>query len=306
MELEKRSKLHYIAGIHTLSGTINCHVINIDTSVKRCISECNERTIKTAEKGYETYIKINPNKINGNAHPLNTNSDLICALDVILDGLGVNITEYNISRADFKFDSYNSEDFNLFAKLNRLLICCIAYTYSVKNCYQSKDLWTYENLSIAIKNDYFEVENYDKDKECRGTDPAKNRLEVRSKRLKNTNLEYEFSKLWFDRWDKSIKNYINVQLKYNDSLEKLYKDDLKKPKKNREYFNLSSFLMQYSDCIFCTKQLENLVSRFDCVSDSKNYAKNFKKNHKLEFFSFTDLKYAVNELKRATRKFFNN
>lgn len=118
-----------------------------------------------------------------------------------------------------RFDNYDPEHYREYAKLNRYLISALAVTYSVGNCYRSTDLFSQKQLSVAVKNKYFEIENYDKEAESHGTDIAKSRLEERSKAWRNTDMRSEFVDHWFARWDKALKNLDAVHQRYNDELE---------------------------------------------------------------------------------------
>ena len=57
----------------------------------------------------------------------------------------------------------------------------LAVTYKVKNTYRSTNLFTQKQLSVAIKNKYFEIENYDKEAESGGADAAKSDLKKEAK-----------------------------------------------------------------------------------------------------------------------------
>lgn len=305
LKQEKKENYKPYAAFHTLSGVSTTLVDGIDNTVERCVKACSQKK-KRNRNELETYLELNPNKYYNNFELIKTYSDFKNVMEKIMVGTGIKLDDFEIRRADFSFNSENPEDYILYQKLHRLLILCLAYTYSFKNCYQTNDLWSWDSLNIAIKNDTMAVENYDKNAESQGTSLIKNRLEERSFRMEDSNLEYQFTKIWFNRWDNAIKNFIQVQKKCNDYLEKLYKDDLQKPKRQRRYLSLTAFLMQYSDSIFCNKQLVDLLSRFDEVPNPSNRAKNFKRNHAIEYYSMSDLRHVVGKIKKATLKYFNS
>ena len=62
----------------------------------------------------------------------------------------------------------------------------------MNNTYRTTDLFTQKQLSVAVKNKYFECENYDKRAESKGLDMAACRLEERCKSLDGADLKYEF------------------------------------------------------------------------------------------------------------------
>ena len=50
----------------------------------------------------------------------------------------------------------------------------------------------------------------------------------------------------------------------------------------------------------------DLLSRFDEVKNPISRAESYKKKIGLEYFSLTDVKFVVAEIKRATNEFFEN
>lgn len=296
MNQTKLNEYNLTGSIHTLAIKSDGLVENVDEKVSSCII-----TSSQAKEGRTTTSIINPNKLMGD---LFTYTDFSTAFDTILAGAGID--DYSIVRADMRFDSYDTDHYKAYAKLNRYIISALAVTYEVRNCYRATNLFSQKQLSVAIKNKYFECENYDKHAESEGTDPAMSRLEERSKAWKNKNLEAEFVDHWFSRWDKALKNLDAVQKKYNDELEKIYKEDRNAyPCKFR---TLTDFLIQYQDCIFCKKQMIDLLSRFEevGVDKAKTRAENHKKRYGIEYFSQKDVEKAIGEVKRATMEFFEN
>lgn len=206
MNKEKLNDYHVTGSIHTLSVKSPGQV-EIDPDVARCIDAAYSRN-----KDRTTSI-INPNKLMGDLFKY---SEFETAFESILAASGIN--DYNIVRADMRFDSYDPDHYRRYAKLNRYLISLLAVQYKVENCYRTENLFSQRQLSVAIKNKYFEIENYDKAAESQGKDPAKSRLEERSKAWKDKDLQHEFTGAWFDRWDKALtdQNIEMVQKTYND------------------------------------------------------------------------------------------
>lgn len=230
-------------------------------------------------------------------------SEFETVFQTILAGAGID--DYAIVRADMRFDSYDSEHYRDFVKLNRYLISALAMAYKVRNCYRSADLFSEQQLSVAVKNKYFEIENYDKDAESNGTDIAQSRLEERSKAWANKDLRAEFVEHWFLRWDKAIRYLDAVQQRYNDELVRIYMDG-----KNAypcKFRSLTDFLIQYQDCIFAKKQMIDLLSRIPEVGPekAKTKAENHKKRYGIEYFSQKDVETAIAEIKRATLEFYD-
>lgn len=282
--------------IHTLSVKSPGMVEDIDESVKNCIESCTK-----TQGGRTTTSKINPNKLTGDVF---TYGEFETTFETILAGAGID--EYEIVRADMRFDSYDPDHYKQYAKLNRYLVSAMAVTYSVKNKYRTTDLFSQQQLSVAIKNKYLELESYDKNEESHGTDPAMSRLEERSKHWQDKDLRREFEEHWFKRWDKAIKKLSLVQKTYNDNLERLYLEG-----KNAypcRFRSLTDFLIQYQDCIFCKAQMIDLLSRLPEIGadKAKTRAENHKKRYGIEYFSQKDVERAVAEIKRATHEFYEN
>lgn len=306
MNIQKRNEYENkmnLNGIDTLSGYVAKKISEkeMKNGVKYNINQCNYQI------GNErTYLLINPNK-NGSGEKLITRySKFIEKMSFILANCGTDLSEYDVIRVDFCFNSSDKTTYNSYQKLHRLLISCLAKAFIYKNCYVSCDLWDYERLSIAIKKDDSEIENYNKTRQSDGRDECANRLELRSKRMQGTSIEYQFLIKWFERLDKAAKKFDEVQEECNIHLEKLYKKDLSKPLKERNYLSLNAFLLQYKESIYTRKQMINLLSRFDEVKNPIKKADRFKELHKIEYFSKKDLEYIIKILKKKMEEYFNS
>ena len=295
MDKQKLNNYKLMGSIHTLSVKSDGVVEDVQPEVSDCIIASTH-----TKNGTTTTSIINPNKLVGDVF---TYSEFDTVLNTILAGSGID--KYTLIRADMRFDSYEPEHYRDYAKLNRYLISALAVTYKVDNCYCSENLFSQQQLSIAIKNKYFECENYDKAAESHGTDAASSRLEVRSKSWADNDLRREFVEHWFSRWDKAIRNLDQVHKRYNDELEKIYLAG--RQAYPRKFRSLTDFLMQYQGCIFCKAQMIDLLSRFPEVGPEKarTRAENHKKRYGIEYFSRRDVAAAVEEVKRATLDFFN-
>ena len=126
-------------------------------------------------------------------------------------------------------------------------------------------------------------------------------MELRSKCLTSNDIEKQFHG-WYTRLDKALKNLDKVHQRYNDELEKIYKEE--KDAFPVKFRSLTDFLIQYQNCIFCKAQMIDLLSTFDAVKNPETRAKNHKKRYGIEYFSKKDVEYAVAEIKRASEKFF--
>ena len=306
MKVSKRNR--YIddlyAAMHTLSGVTEQEADQVAAEQHPCVKVCTRRKVRN-EDVQETYLQLNPNKGYEAGEMIRSASEMYQSVMQTLQDVGVEPETFVIRRADLSYNSPNPDDYRSFQKLNRLLICCLAYEYHIDNCYRSEDLWSFDQLSIAVMNTRISVENYDKEAESGGTSEVCSRLEVRSMKLQaGDTLEKEFLYRWPARWSRAIKRRQAVEQRYNDRLEQLYKDDLQRLKRDRHYLNLTAFLMQYRDCIFSNRQMVDLLSRFDEVSDPRRKARSFKSHHSIEYFSQTDLEVITRALSQASEEYF--
>lgn len=295
----KKSKLknYTLTGsFHTVAVKSQGAVDDIQKDVEQCITA----SVHPGRKGSDssTTSIINPNKLFGDLYSFD---ECCTAVQTILAGAGID--DYQVIRADMRFDSPDLDHYREFQKLNRYLISALAVAYKVKNAYCSVNLFSQKQLSVAVKNKYFEIENYDKAAESHGKDPAASRLEIRSKCFNDQDLRKEFLERWPKRLDKAIKHLEEVQGAYNDALEDLYREGLGADEVR--FRSMTDFLLQYQDCIFCKRQLVEFLGRFpDRIKNPVTYAENFKKRYRIEYFSESDVKYAVKEIRRAAEEFF--
>lgn len=203
MNVNKRNNYQLTGSIHTLS-LISLPVTDIDESIAPCFD-----TLSSREN--LSYSKINANKLVGD---LFSYDEFKTAFDTILGGAG--IESYSLSRFDMRFDSFDPEHYRDYAKLNRYLISALAVTYNVQNCYDSRNLFSQKQVSVAIKNKRFECENYDKAAESGGRDPAYARLELRSKKAVTAlNKAYEYITENCVDWEYPV--HIGISTDYHDN-----------------------------------------------------------------------------------------
>lgn len=307
MNQEKLEKYELQGSFHTLTVKTTGLIENGNKEFKEVIKS-------NSNTDGETTTTINLNKINGDLFTFDEFKD---TFDTLRNSL--NMDNYRFLRADFRLDNYDSSHYQDFAKLNKYLISAMALTYEVKNCYKTDGLFSQKQLSVAIKNDYFQLENYDRNAKSKNTEnhkePAQARLEERTMAREFRRsygdasgadgmeiLKQEFSTKWFERWDKALKNLDAVGERYNEELERIYTEG--KGAFPVRFRTLTDFLIQYQDCIFSQKQLINLLERFPEVGNPKERAKSHKKRYGIEYISKKDARSAVDEIKRATLHYF--
>lgn len=307
MNQNKLKQYNLTGSFHTFTvtteGLIDAKSETLKDAYKVTVNQDNTRSTTT----------INLNKINGD---LLSFKDFKEKFEVFRTSIGME--NYRFQRADFRLDSYDKEHYQAFSKLNKYLISAVALTYNVKNCYKTDNLFSHKQLSIAIKNDYFQLENYDRNAKSLLTEnhqeTAQSRLEERTvskefRRLYSDDhcrdgmeiLKEEFTINWFNRWDKALENLDAVGNRYNDELERIYREY--KDAYPVRFRSTTEFVMQYQDSIFSQKQLINLLKRLG-VASTKERAKSYKKRYGIEYISKKDAKTAVEEIKRATLDYF--
>lgn len=314
MKCEKINNYKLTGSIHTLQ------VKSVDIpEVPPQLQECISSSTRKSNGKIEAISIINPNKLVCDCHSFTQFEECFSS---ILEEVGIG--DYNLMRVDLRLDSYDSEHYRLYAKLHKYLLSCLAVTYKVRNVYKTENLFSNQLLSMAIKSDYIQCECYNREEKSKLTEnheeKAKSRLEERTlskswrliatkkieneKKSKLEDMEREFISEWSKRWQKAIAtaNVEAVWYKYNSELAKIYQED--KTAYPVKFRSLTDFLIQYQDCIFCHRQMVQLLEMIG-IENPESRAKNHKKRYGIEYFSKSDLKKAVAEIKRATEKFFS-
>ncbi len=312
MNRQKRNNYALNGSFHTLEIKSQEVTPTKEKPVSNCI------TTRINQDGTIATSKINPNKLDGDIFSFN---DFKKVFTTILEESG--IREYRMTRADLRLDNYDKEHYLAFAKLNKYILSALALTYSVKNRYKTVELISENQLSIAIKNDYFEVENYDRaaKSEITGniTEPAQARFEERTtaKQWRKLNegidffesdwnfqlLKQEFTSGWETRWQKARENLKLVQEVYNEELVKKYHKG--KNSYPVQFRTLTDFLIRYQESIFTSMQMVDLLKRLG-IENAEDRAKYHKKKYGIEYFSQADVDFAIKEIKRATKTYFEN
>ncbi|NMA12755.1 MAG: hypothetical protein GX933_06200 [Chloroflexi bacterium] len=101
------------------------------------------------------------------------------------------IDEMKLHRIDLKIDFCEEDSYIRNFKLNKLICLLYSHLHNLRNRYQSHDPLLLMSHNIVAKNDYFEIEYYNKKLQSNGSSPVDARLEFRKKRLKRKNLQFE-------------------------------------------------------------------------------------------------------------------
>lgn len=283
-------------GIHTLNGTTN-RIEHLDKASKNNLIDM----MISRKEGNEIYMRINPNK-NFEGYIANSYSKFKEVVKNLFDEIGV--TEFKFRRVDLSFNTMDSQYYENYTKLNRLLIACIADSANDYNTHDTKNFWNGKTKSLATKNGYREVEFYDKKDESNGKSPYSSRLELRSKRISGS-IEHEFLELWFTRLDNAAKHFEKVQDRFNQNMAELYIQDMKKKKHDRDFLSVTSFLMMKRDYIFTSTQMKKLLMMIGLTEDeATNKTYNFRKYHSIEYFKKEDLETMIADIKAKIIEYF--
>ena len=157
--MNKSKRQTYISNLygalHTLSGVTD-EKITLNAQNHLNIKSCQRRK-KRNEDCEETYLQLNPNKGQPNNAMIKSYSEFEKKMDSIFMDIGGNVDRFRIKRADMSFNSDVKGDYEAYRKLNRLILCCLSDAYTVKNCFESRNIWTFDSLNLAIKADEFEA-----------------------------------------------------------------------------------------------------------------------------------------------------
>ena len=295
------SKAQSHIGIHTANGITYDTVDLVKANAHNMVRTCNKKEIGN-KNGVKTYIRVNPNK-DRNGYIIPSYSEFQEVMQKLYDDIG--ITNFNWNRVDLSFNTMENSFYADYTKLNRLLIACFAKSTNDYNTYDTRNFWTGREKSLATKNDYRDIEFYDKNDEAQGHSPYYSRLELRSKKMRK-DIKTEFMSLWFERLDNAVKEFEAIQDKFNFHMSELYLEDMKKPKREREFLSLNSFLMTRKGYIFTSTQMKKLLMLIGLDENAaRNKAYNFKKNHKIEYFKKEDLEAIVADIKSKIIEYFS-
>lgn len=309
MQVEKLKAYRVEGSIHTVKLNSPDPVTpgqDSDGALRACVKECYVKKHKSGGEVQEvTKMKVNPND---KAGTILTYSEFRRTMEEIRKAAG--FTEFEYQRVDMAFDSYGKEFYQRFRKLNRYLITCLAELTSARNVYCTVDLFTNEQISVAYKTRGCEAECYDKAHEMNELHDH-TRFELRLKEMSQRNQSIPMSELFSQEWTMRLDRAISkettrkAQIHCNDALERIYRKE--KDAFPVRFRSLTDFIIYYQDCIFSKAQMVDFLSRFpEEVSSPMNRAEWHKKHYGIEYFSGKDLQYAVREIKRAMRDFFEN
>lgn len=316
MNTNKLNSLSMRTGIHT------CMIVTreADPAQRRMLMQTNGITvyggsnfkIDKATGEIVTSLKFNPNAYYGQWI---TSPDLFNALmQKAMNDVG--IVNYELTRLDIAFDSCKDNDFELYSKLNRLLISLISISENLPDRYESKDFLKLDSLNIKAESTCGDkqVEAYNKKVEAalknRQTDVT-NRLEFRRGNLDRRKSPNDYNTLMAE-WLKELRqaivkqNIIAVETEINTKLVELYRDNMylynSKRAKQESLHGINRFITANQAYIYTKRQLIALYEAFG-ISRPIDRADNFKRNRYIEFFSQSDLERYINKLEATAEEY---
>lgn len=130
-------------------------------------------------------------------------------------------------------------------------------------------------------------------------------LELRSKRLSG-DIEHEFLTVWFQRLDIAAQHFEKIQDRFNENMAELYIQDVAKEKQDRDFLNITSFLMMKRDYIFTSQQMKKLLRMIGLTEEqAKNKTYNFNKHHSIEYYKKEDLDAIIADIKEKVIDYFS-
>ena len=290
-----------VSGFHTGNGRTDKLIDQTLAEKYTIIKEVGIKKVRNKD-WFITNILVNPNADN-DGYIIDKYSEFQKVIDSAFAALDINDFKWN--RFDFCFSTTDEDYYEKYEKLNRLLIACFAISEKDHNSYDAKNFWTGRTKCLSTKNSRREVEFYDKKDESQGRSLYCARLELRSLRIAG-DLKTEFTKIWFGRLDRALREFENVQKKFNMHLARLYLNDLKKPKDERDIMSRNSFILSKKHCIFTRQQMKDLLLLIGLDEKrAANAVYNFKKQHKIEYFEKDDLVAIVQDIKAKITEYFS-
>lgn len=232
----------------------------------------------------------------------NANQSITSCIDVLAQA---DISDYTVSRLDFAYNMFNTGAFKYFEKLNRLFLMMIANQYSDDNL-----IFVYDQLnqlkSAKIINQYFDAENYDKNRE-EPDGAITNRLEFRLKRLRAKNIDEAYTAA-YNRFIKLIDKCI-TRRNYDAVMEKctmqLLTQLANQTEETRHKTVEKVLFKEREQLIFNAEQLTIFYGAID-KHEPRRKAQTFMRLNNVERISYTMIKDYANQLKKAAKKFIKS
>lgn len=232
----------------------------------------------------------------------NANQSITSCIDVLAQA---DISDYTVSRLDFAYNMFNTGAFKNFEKLNRLFLMIIANQYSDDNL-----IFVYDQLnqlkSAKIINQYFDAENYDKNRE-EPDGAITNRLEFRFKRLRAKNIDEAYTAA-YNRFIKLIDKCITRQ-NYDAVMEKctmqLLTQLANQTEETRHKTVEKVLFKEREQLIFNAEQLTIFYGAID-KNEPRRKAQTFMRLNNVERISYNMIKNYANQLKKAAEKFIKS
>lgn len=289
--------------------TASIHTITLRTKQKPHIPQSISKEIMNenySAKTLQWFIRINPNKVNGDIFQY---SQYCNTIDSLMKQ--IQVSNYSYYRIDLRIDCYQ-DVFKMLYQINLLLISLFATSYKRNEgqavghlCLLSKDF-----CDVSYDNQYLEMKFYDKKFQTMDADPAKARLEIRC--LKTLRLDgmlpLEFKKVVFKTLDELPKKFEALQDKCNEYLFEAYQVHCRHCNgigRKRDF--ATEFLSHQNNSlsIFTREQLRRFL--LECnIAKNKVFdrAEYIVRKTRLQFFDEQDIVNYITKLKESINLFF--
>ncbi len=299
-------KMHFAAFIHTIEITTKCEPIPIVTIASK--PYISKYPIIRSEN---IHYVINPNKF-GYASNLYSLDKCIEAITSIISDMGLTDFEWQLTRVDLAIDTFTEYD-ELY-KINCYIKELFAFRLHCENSYRiiGDDM---RKRSTVVKNDYFELEIYNKHIESLDLSLPQTRMEFRRKRLNRR--KKKIIATMIREAIRSIMSDIELLPMTIDRFEMLklrvlqnaYEIESSAGREGRVR-NISDFTKKYADFIysrkslyflFCKNRLRNGIQEFN------SWLFNYRKTgNVISLFSESSIRKYCKNLISSIKAYSNN
>lgn len=292
---ERRDKktinnIDFHAGVHTLYIIGNVPQKDVDI-----VGITRENRRIDPQTGEITHgMKVNPNKylfqddgyIDGYSQLIQTVEDMMIARGV---------TNYKVTRADIRVDSYDIEFAKLY-KLNSAVVNILASCHDINDCYQSMRNGKIHN--IVARNTGVEIECYDRI-EKDGAGIAKTRLEFRTKYRDRNAINTEDLRGVVRYWKELITSP-PLPLLYRQFQEKQNQRIAEEHRENVGSNSVARTILQNSNGIYTSRQMTELCQRLGC---NRETAYKYKRRAHVEYHSWNDVNGYLSAIAQSLENF---
>lgn len=261
-----------------------------------------ERSKKITEKdgAYKISAVIHPSRKYGRYTSIDKYSRLKEVEKEMYSELGViNRCEVDKERVDIYIDT--TKTFDEMEKLSTTITGLYALEKKAEKVWKNVDFWNEKVNGFNVKQRGYWLTIYDKNLESNGNHLFNTRIEFRFIKQGNGASLDELKKMkelveLLDRLPNNLEAYEEKKA------EKLYQMYLEAVKKD-EVSNFTAFVQVNKGSIATSRMCELLYEKIGLKGNYANWLRKFKKSHKIDFLSKTEIKSNLSEMKKAIKTY---